>query len=113
MRLARKVKPIPGTLSWNVFIRQGKGTFYQSAPYEKQKPAIMVFSSGTTGASKGIQLTNDGINATMCEYECGGFSFKRQDILFRADSYLVLHRNQRDNTDAACAWRYYDTGANL
>ena len=82
VRLTRKVKPIPGTLSWNAFIRQGQGISYQSAPYEKQKPAIMVFSSGTTGASKGIQLTNDGINATVCEYECGVFSFKRQDIYF-------------------------------
>ena len=81
-RLAKKAKPIPGTISWNTFIRQGRGTAYETAPYEKQKPAIMVFSSGTTGASKGIQLTNDGINATICEYENGGFGFKRQDIYF-------------------------------
>lgn len=81
-RLAKKAKPIPRTISWNTFIRQGQGTAYETAPYEKQKPAIMVFSSGTTGASKGIQLTNDGINATICEYENGGFGFKRQDIYF-------------------------------
>ncbi len=81
-RLAKKIRSIQGTLSWNTFIRQGQGTFYQTSAYEKQKPAIMVFSSGTTGASKGIQLTNDGINATVCEYECGGFDFKRQDIYF-------------------------------
>lgn len=82
VRLVKKVKPISGTLRWNVFIRQGRGTSYQTASYEKQKPAIMVFSSGTTGASKGIQLTNDGINATGCEYEYGGFGFRRQDIFF-------------------------------
>lgn len=76
VRLAKKVKPISGTLRWNVFIRQGRGTSYQTASYEKQKPAIMVFSSGTTEASKGIQLTNDGINATGCEYEYGGFGFQ-------------------------------------
>lgn len=82
VRLAKKVKPISGTLRWNVFIQQGRGTSYQTASYEKQKPAIMVFSSGTAGASKGIQLTNDGINATGCEYEYGGFGFQRQDIFF-------------------------------
>ena len=82
VRLVKKVKPISGTLRWNVFIQQGRGTSYQTASYEKQKPAIMVFSSGTTGASKGIQLTNDGINATGCEYEYGGFGFQRQDIFF-------------------------------
>ncbi len=82
VRLVKKVKPISGTLRWNVFIQQGRGTSYQTASYEKQKPAIMVFSSGTTGASKGIQLTNDGINATGCGYEYGGFGFQRQDIFF-------------------------------
>ena len=82
VRLVKKVKPISGTLRWNVFIQQGRGTSFQTASYEKQKPAIMVFSSGTTGASKGIQLTNDGINATGCEYEYGGFGFQRQDIFF-------------------------------
>lgn len=82
VRMAKKVKPISGTLRWNVFIWQGRDTSYQTASYEKQKPAIMVFSSGTTGASKGIQLTNDGINATGCGYEYGGFGFQRQDIFF-------------------------------
>lgn len=82
VRLAKRVRPISGTIAWNAFIRQGRGVSYQAAPYEKQKPAIMVFSSGTTGASKGIQLTNDGINATVCEYDCGIFGFKRQDVYF-------------------------------
>lgn len=82
VRLIKKVKPIPETTSWNSFIRQGRSENYQTASYEKQKPAIMVFSSGTTGASKGIQLTNDGINATGCEYEYGGFGFQRQDLFF-------------------------------
>ncbi len=39
------------------------------APYEKDRPVVMVYSSGTTGASKGIVLTNDGINATITQYE--------------------------------------------
>lgn len=82
VQLIKKVKPIPETTSWNSFIRQGRSENYQTASYEKQKPAIMVFSSGTTGASKGIQLTNDGINATGCEYEYGGFNFQRQDRFF-------------------------------
>lgn len=82
VRLVKKVKPIPETISWNTFIRQAQSTSYTTAAYEKNKPAIMVFSSGTTGASKGIQLTNDGINATACEYEHGGFGFQRQEIFF-------------------------------
>lgn len=82
VKLVKHVNSIPQTISWNSFIRQGQAASYTVAPYEKQKPAIMVFSSGTTGASKGIQLTNDGINATACEYEYGGFGFQRQEIFF-------------------------------
>lgn len=82
VRMAKRVSPIPGSTSWKDFIRHGESCTYQPAPYEEQKPAIMVFSSGTTGDSKGIQLTNDGINATIFEYECGGFGFQRQDVYF-------------------------------
>lgn len=39
--------------------------------------AIMVYSSGTTGASKGIVLTNKGMNATIAHYEHTGFEYKR------------------------------------
>lgn len=37
----------------------------------------MVYSSGTTGASKGIVLTNDGINATISHYMISDFPYKR------------------------------------
>ena len=33
-------------------------------PYQPDTPTVMVYSSGSTGASKGILLTNDGILAT-------------------------------------------------
>ena len=42
----------------------------------------MVYSSGTTGASKGIQLTNNSINATITQYEYTGFKLARQDRYF-------------------------------
>lgn len=57
---------------WSAFIKTGSS--YASpteAPYQKDTPVVMVYSSGTTGASKGIVLTNDGINATIAQYETG------------------------------------------
>jgi len=36
--------------------------------YEPDRPLVMVYSSGTTGASKGIVLTNDGINALFTHF---------------------------------------------
>jgi len=43
-----------------------------------ENAAIMVYSSGTTGASKGIVLTNNGINATVAHYEFTGFEYERE-----------------------------------
>ena len=83
VKLLQKAKDIPGTLPWNAFIKAGKSAVPgKELPYKKDTPAIMVYSSGTTGASKGIQLTNDGINATIIQYESTGFDMKRQDRYF-------------------------------
>lgn len=83
VKVIKKAKDIPGTLPWNEFIRQGKDSGKsESAFYKKDTPAIMVYSSGTTGASKGIQLTNDGVNSTILQYEVAGFQMERQDRYF-------------------------------
>lgn len=42
----------------------------------------MVYSSGTTGASKGILLTNDGINATIAHYDSEDFNYERGDTFY-------------------------------
>ena len=56
-------------LPWKEFIKAGERyAWLVDEPYGKDRPVVMVYSSGTTGASKGIQLTNDGINATIVQY---------------------------------------------
>ena len=66
---------------WKDFIRAGEVYAGQvDEPYEKDRPVVMVYSSGTTGASKGIQLTNDGINATIHEFNVAGLEFSRHQI---------------------------------
>ncbi len=48
--------------NWKQFIEKGtKYTGEIDIPYKENRPTVMVYSSGTTGASKGILLTNDGI----------------------------------------------------
>lgn len=81
-KLVKKAKKIPGTVVWNAFIRSGKNTSAEETPSRPNRSAIMVYSSGTTGASKGIQLTNDSINATITDGGNIGFSWKRQDRWF-------------------------------
>ena len=63
-------KDIPygkSVISWKDFACDAKNDAPDAA-YEKDRPLVMVYSSGTTGASKGIVLTNDGINATLSNY---------------------------------------------
>lgn len=63
---------------WNTWIDEGCGnTETTTEAYRENTPVVMVYSSGTTGASKGIQLTNDSINATVTQYEYGFPEVKR------------------------------------
>lgn len=83
VKLIKKANNIPNTTPWNRFIATGKNTApSKSVPYQKDVPAIMVYSSGTTGASKGIQLTNDSINSAICEGVQIGFPWERGDRWF-------------------------------
>ncbi len=64
---------------WANFLRGGIScTSKTEIDYQKNMPVVMVYSSGTTGASKGIVLTNDGINATIAQYETGFPEVSRQ-----------------------------------
>ena len=67
-------------ISWSEFERAGQGVKETiEDQYEQDAPAVMVYSSGSTGASKGIVLTNDGINATILNYQMSCYPFERGD----------------------------------
>ena len=54
---------------WNDFLKEGKFVSnVESVSYKKNQPVVMVYSSGTTGASKGILLTNDSLQSTINAY---------------------------------------------
>lgn len=69
------------TISWADFVSEKKPeAFLQpDAEYKRDRAFIMVYSSGSTGASKGIILTNDGICATISHYLSPDFPYKRGD----------------------------------
>lgn len=70
---------ITNTIKWRTFLKWGIGRTVCEAEYEKDLAVVMVYSSGTTGASKGIVLTNDGINSTIEHYLSPVFPYKRGD----------------------------------
>ena len=63
----RKMKPIPKdapVIRWNDFMKISRSCFYN---YKKERkgsdPAVMLYSGGTTGTTKGIVLSNGNFNA--------------------------------------------------
>ena len=69
--------------SWKSFTKYGNDYNGETErSYEKNHGCIMVYSSGTTGASKGILLTNDGINATIAHYDSEDFNYERGDTFY-------------------------------
>lgn len=70
-------------LYWKNFIKKGKTiSSVPDLPYEIQKNAAVVGSSGSTGLSKCIQLTDDSIIATFINELGIGIEWKRKDRSF-------------------------------
>lgn len=81
-KLNKHIKYNQKILKWKDFISENlKET--QDYQYISNYPCIMVYSSGSTGASKGIVLTHDGINATVSHYTDTNFSYKREDTFLQ------------------------------
>lgn len=68
IKLKRKINYSSNLVRWNHFVKDNNCKS-EDAKWEKDRPLIMVYSSGTTGASKGIVLTNDGLCSMYMHYE--------------------------------------------
>lgn len=68
----KQADPDGAHLFWKEF---RKGTDNKKAtpfPYQKNYPAVILYTGGTTGVPKGVVLSNDALNAITAEYdECG------------------------------------------
>ena len=73
-----KLEKHSNELFWNQFIKDGsKRAETETLNYEKQSPLAMVYSSGTTGASKGILLSNDSFQNSIQAYPASGVDISR------------------------------------
>ncbi|MBQ4129225.1 MAG: acyl--CoA ligase [Ruminococcus sp.] len=82
VKTIKKVKTIEGTITWDNFIKNNNCVGVKVPSNEPNKPALMVYSSGTTGQSKGIQLTNDGVLTLLVDAKSVFVEMKRQDRYF-------------------------------
>ena len=84
----RKIKPIPKdapVIRWKDFMRLSKCCFYN---YEVKRvgknPAVVLYSGGTTGTTKGIVLTNYGFNACADQVLATNPLFETGDTMLAA-----------------------------
>ena len=69
---------------WNQFIKDGKGrTVPKTFEYEKDYPFCMVYSSGTTGASKAIVLSHDSFQYSVLSYDANTIDIQRGQKMYQ------------------------------
>lgn len=82
--LKYKIDGSANEISWKTFIKHGANCKDSAVdPYEPQKPQAMVYSSGTTGASKGIVLSVDSFQKLINAYGNSGFDTSRGQKVYQ------------------------------
>ena len=84
----RKIKKIPKNapvIRWNEFMRLSKACFYKYKVERKSDdPAVILYSGGTTGTTKGIVLTNKNFNALSQQIVATNPMFRPGDKMLAA-----------------------------
>ena len=71
-------------LWWNQFIKDGKKRDVpETFAYEKDYPLCMVYSSGTTGASKAIVLSHDSFQYSVLSYDANTIDIIRGEKMYQ------------------------------
>lgn len=74
---APKIAASDKVLSWAQFASTGEGVETETAAYGDNDLAAVTLTGGTTGAPKGVMLSNDGFNAIAFDFMHCGVSYKR------------------------------------
>lgn len=93
--MRKKATPIPHDtryIKWNQFIKMGRK--YRDAvrcSYEENMPAVMIRTSGTTGLSKGVLISNDALNALAYQYANSGIPHELEDRFLNIMPLFLLY----------------------
>lgn len=74
---APRIETSGKVLTWTQFAATGEGVETETAAYGDNDLAAVTLTGGTTGAPKGVMLSNDGFNAIAFDFEHCGVSYNR------------------------------------
>ena len=83
----RKIQKIPAdapVIRWNAFMNMGKDSTDHKVRRESNDPAVILYSGGTTGTTKGIVLTNRNFNALGQQVIAANTMFRPGDKMLSA-----------------------------
>ena len=78
-RLKNKKDILGKTYRFKNFLSLGEGVVAKEMLYTKSAPAVIVYTSGTTGVPTGVVLSNDNLNAVAEQYSYTTFDFRMGD----------------------------------
>ena len=84
LKLKKKKLPNDGKqlLTYPSFVKKYTGQKQATeVQWKEEQPAVLVYTSGTTGEPKGVVLTNDNINAVAFQYRYSGLKFKTGETI--------------------------------
>ena len=81
-------------IDWKRFLELGAGKETETAAYDETELAAIALTGGTTGAPKGVMLSNDGFNAIALDFLHCGVEYTRNqrfmDIIPAFTSYGIV-----------------------
>ena len=81
---APKIPKDPSVVLWRDFLRSGKCEQSVQATRQGEDPAVILYSGGTTGTTKGIVLTNKNFNALGQQVAAANSMFRAGDKMLSA-----------------------------